>query len=98
MANVIMIVLFTTSFMESGTFGETFEVQLEKLSALYLPYQYAPIDYKMNKRASVAVAYDAEKQIIYSVGMYFRYIMVRSNTSYLVPKSAMNSQLMLISL
>ena len=98
MANVMMIVLFTTSFMESGTFGETFEVQLEKLSALYLPYQYAPIDYKMNKRASVAVAYDAEKQIIYSVGMYFNYIVVKSYTSYLVPDRAINSRLKLISL
>ena len=49
--------------------GYSFSVQLEKLSALYLPYDYTPTpQYALLKGATEQLAYDAEGRLIYSVG------------------------------
>ena len=49
--------------------GYSFSVQLEKLSALYLPYDYTPTSlYALLKGAAEQLAYDAEGRLLYTVG------------------------------
>ena len=71
MEGVRKLEMFALFLMAFRNFGDTFKVELEKLSTLYLPYQYSPIDYEMDEHAAEAAAYDAEKKIVYSVGMYY---------------------------
>ena len=49
--------------------GYLFSVQLEKLSTLYLPYDYTPTpQYAVDEGATEQITYDAKGRLIYSVG------------------------------
>ena len=51
--------------------GYTFSVQLEKLSTLYLPYDYSPTpEYELLEDAAEQLAYDVQRKIVYSVGKH----------------------------
>ena len=49
--------------------GYSFSVQLEKLSTLYLPYDYTPTpQYAVDEGAAEQLAYDTEGRLLYTAG------------------------------
>lgn len=49
--------------------GYTFDVTLEELSTLYLPYEYTPSpNFGLGEDASEQLTYDNDRKMLYSVG------------------------------
>ena len=48
--------------------GYALNITLNKLSTIFLPYQYSPIMYGMQQNAAEQLSYDADRKILYTVG------------------------------
>ena len=75
MKSISRILLFTFLVTEVTSFN----VSVEKLSTLFLPYTYSPSEiYDLGEDAAEQMVYDPPTKLLYSVGKYRK---VQSNLS-----------------
>lgn len=67
-AAMVNIGIFTLVFIINE--GQSLNVVLDKLSALRLPHQYSPTEFRLNNYDATQIAFDSERAMMYVCGMF----------------------------